>query len=188
LTSGAESEQKGGVSDAAVRAATGRGWDEWFAILDDAGANQMSHPEIVAQLHANYDVSAWWEQQITVAYEQERGLREQHESPRGYEISRTRTMSVPIDDLYRAFADATIRGRWLPEEVTDVRETTPGQSIWMTWSDGQTQVNARFVDKGNAKSTVTVQHTKLPDSAEATRMKAYWSEALGRLWEMLGPA
>jgi uncharacterized protein YndB with AHSA1/START domain len=173
------------VSDGAVREATGKGWDEWFAILDGAGADEMSHPDIVAQLHDNYDVSPWWEQQITVAYERERGLREKHESPRGFEISRTRTVNVSIDNLYQAFTDAAIRERWLPVGVGDVRETTPGQSIWMTWSDGQTQVNARFTDKGDAKSAVTVQHTKLPDSDEAARMKTFWSEALGRLRKML---
>lgn len=185
MTSNSEADKKAGVSDATVHEATGKGWDEWFAILDGVGADEMSHPEIVAELHANHDVSPWWQQQITVAYEQERGLREEHETPRGFEISRTRTMNVVVDDLYRAFTDEAIRKRWLPVEVGDVRETTPGQSIWMAWSDGQTQVNARFVDKGDAKSAVTVQHTKLPDSDEAAQMKTFWSEALGRLWEML---
>ncbi|HET6763917.1 MAG TPA: DUF1801 domain-containing protein, partial [Longimicrobiaceae bacterium] len=38
------------VGDDAVRAATGRTWAEWFAVLDRAGAAEKAHPEIVAIL------------------------------------------------------------------------------------------------------------------------------------------
>jgi len=34
------------VSSDAVQAKTGKTWAEWFAILDAAGAQTMSHPEI----------------------------------------------------------------------------------------------------------------------------------------------
>ena len=38
-----------GVSDDAVKAKTGKKWDEWFKVLDKAGARMMDHTEI-AQL------------------------------------------------------------------------------------------------------------------------------------------
>ena len=46
-------------SDAALRKATGRGWDEWIEVLTAAGAEHWSHKEIVAWLAANTDLSGW---------------------------------------------------------------------------------------------------------------------------------
>ncbi|HEV7365993.1 MAG TPA: hypothetical protein VGN76_09135 [Gemmatimonadales bacterium] len=39
--------------------------------------------------------------------------------------------------------------------------------------------------EGPAKSTVAVQHGKLPDKAAATRLKQYWTERFGALEEVL---
>jgi hypothetical protein len=41
------------------------------------------------------------------------------------------------------------------------------------------------VNKGPAKCTLTVQHEKLSDSAAAERLKAFWSERLGALADLL---
>ena len=35
------------MSDEAVKAKTGKKWDQWFPILDKAGAKEMSHQDIV---------------------------------------------------------------------------------------------------------------------------------------------
>ena len=47
------------VSDDAVRKATGRGWDEWFTILDAAGAVAWKHPDIARWVAAKYGISGW---------------------------------------------------------------------------------------------------------------------------------
>src|SRR5690625_2897788 len=53
------------VSDDAVREATGKGWNEWFALLDESGAESMSHKAIAAML-ATPDYlgpdGRWWAQ------------------------------------------------------------------------------------------------------------------------------
>jgi len=54
----------------------------------------------------------------------------------------------------------------------------------LTWTDG-TSVVLGFLKKGPAKSSVAVQHTKLTDRGAVTKMKAYWSERLGVLGEVL---
>jgi hypothetical protein len=59
------------TSDESVQNATGK-WDEWFAILDSAGGQGMTHKEIVACLVEHHQVGPWWQQSITVAYEQAR--------------------------------------------------------------------------------------------------------------------
>lgn len=45
-----------------------------------------------------------------------------------------------------------------------------------------------FTAKGKSKSSVAVQHAKLSDKETAERMKAYWSERLEALGEVLAGA
>jgi hypothetical protein len=54
----------------------------------------------------------------------------------------------------------------------------------VTWPDGSS-VELYFASKGAGKSQVAVQHGKLPDRAAVDRMKAYWTERLGALQEIL---
>jgi hypothetical protein len=42
-------------------------------------------------------------------------------------------------------------------------------------------VVADFTAKGEAKSTVAIEHERLPDAETAERMKAYWRERLSEL-------
>jgi uncharacterized protein YndB with AHSA1/START domain len=173
-----------GTSDEAVARATGKSWAEWLAILDAAGGREMNHKQIVAHLQAHTDVSSWWQQQLTVGYEQSRGLRAKHQMTDGYQISRSRTVAAPATAVYHAWADDATRAGWLPDATFTVRKATPPRSLRLTWSDaagaGTTTVEVALTDKGE-RTTVTVQHNKLPDAAAAERMKGYWAAALGRL-------
>ena len=54
--------------------------------------------------------------------------------------------------------------------------------------EGRSIVAVGFWTKGPSKSAVSVQHTKLPDGATATRLKRYWSERLDALGEVLTSA
>ena len=171
------------ISDVAVAAKTGRTWSEWFDILDAAGAESMSHKDIVAVL-TEYQVGDWWEQMVAVGYEQDRGLRDRHEKPSGYEVSVSKTIDVPVGALFQAWADDDARRRWLGEEPITIRKATPGKSLRITWGD-RTHVSVDLYAKGPSKSQVTVQHGKLPDADAAARMKAYWSEASDRLRQAL---
>lgn len=170
-----------GISDATVRARTGHGWKEWFKILDLSGARKRNHTEIAAYLQERKSCPPWWSQMIAVAYEQERGMREKHETPSGYSISRSTTVAVPISKLYAAWEEKRLRGAWLEEPGAVLRKATPQKSVRMTWFDGKTSVDANFYAKEDGKSQVTVEHSKLADSREAERMKAYWAERLERL-------
>ena len=49
-----------------------------------------------------------------------------------------------------------------------------GRGIYRAWVDGKTILVVNFYEQGEAKSQVTVQHTKLGDASEAERMKAFW--------------
>ena len=169
------------MSDEAVKAKTGKTWKEWFTILDEAGARKMTHQEIVKYINTRHGVGPWWQQMVTVTYEQHSGLRQQHEKPGGYEISASRTLGVPLAKLYRAFANEKARLQWLPEDGLVVRKVTVNKSMRVTWVDDKTSLSIDFYPKGEDKSQVAVQHSKLPDAKSAAKMKAYWGKALDRL-------
>ena len=176
-----------GMTDEAVRKRTGKGWEQWFRILDRAGGRNMNHKQIVACLaKRSPEIGGWWMQMITVAYEQERGLRERHQKPGGYEISRSKTIGVSLSPLYNAWTDARLRRRWLPETIT-IRTATPRKSMRVTWADGKTSLSVNFYAQGSAKSQVVVQHIKLPDAKAAERMKTYWTKILEGLKKTLEP-
>jgi len=173
------------MSDEAVKAKTGKTWKEWFSVLDQAGARKLSHQEIVKLLNTKHDVGPWWQQMVTVTYEQARGLRELHQKPAGYEISVSRTLNVPLGKLYKAFANEKTRKAWLAEDGLVVRKATTDKSMRVTWNDGKTSLEIGFFSKGDNKSQVAVQHSKLPDAKASAKMKSYWAKALDRLRETL---
>ena len=169
------------MSDDAVLSKTGKNWTQWFAILDKAGAKKMSHQEIVKYLDSKHGVGPWWVQMVTVSYEQSRGLRDAHQKPDGYQISVSRTVASPLSLLFSAFSDDNKRDEWLEEDGLEIRKATLNKSLRVTWNDGKTSLEVNFYSKGNDKSQVVVQHSKLPTAAAATRMKTYWTKALDRL-------
>jgi len=176
-----ESSSTRRMSDAAVRTKTGHTWPEWFAILDAAGAQQMTHQQIVAYLVEHHNVGSWWQQMVTVSYEQERGLRAKHQMPDGYQISVGRTIAAGVGMLYDAWHDQHQRGLWLAEAELMIRKATPGKSMRIIWGDGSTTLDVAFYPKGEHKSQVVVQHNRLPDAETAAEMKRYWAAAIERL-------
>jgi uncharacterized protein YndB with AHSA1/START domain len=172
-----------GMSDASVSKQTGRTWAEWLRVLDAAGSAEKPHREIAAYV-SSLGTPSWWSQMVTVGYERIRGLRERgQQRAGGYQASKSRTFPVPLERLFKAFADARTRRRWLPVKIT-VRSTTPLKRMRIAWDDG-TQVQIGFFAKGDAKSYVAIQHEKLPDKAAADAMKKTWGEYFDRLGEIL---
>jgi hypothetical protein len=136
------------MSDAAVKAKTGKTWKEWFAILDKAGAKKMNHREIAKYLSARQGVGPWWQQMVTVTYEQARGLRERYQTPGGYQISVSRTVKTPLAKLYKSFANEKVRNAWLGEDGLVVRKATANKSMRGTWNDGTTSLEIGFLCEG----------------------------------------
>ena len=169
------------MSDEAVKAKTGKNWKQWFAILDKAGAKKMTHQEIAKYLNTEQGVGPWWQQMVTVTYEQARGMRKPNERPDGYQISVSRTVNVHIAKLYNAFANDKARHAWLAEDGLAVRKATANKSMRVTWNDVKTSLEINFYPKGDDKSQVVVQHSKLPNAKASTTMKTYWTKALDRL-------
>jgi hypothetical protein len=189
----AAEEQKGAdrpplaTSDEAIRARTGRGWEEWFDLLDAWGAAERPHREVARWVAEQLGIEplGWEAQAVTVSYERARGGRAVNERTDGFAITASKTVAVPVERLYEAFVDESLRQRWLPDGKLRERTATKPKSARFDWADGETRVNVGFIAQDDAKSTATLEHARLADAGEAERMKAYWRERVAALKELL---
>jgi hypothetical protein len=174
-----------GMSDASVRRATGCGWERWVKALDRVDAHTWPHRRIAEYVSEKYKLPSWWRQMVTVGYERIKGLRARGQRRDGaYRATRSKVVPVPIKRLYRAFADARTRARWLPGVALKIRRATKDKSMRLTWPDA-TSVEIGFTAKTAAKSQVQIQHSKLGDQSDSARRKAFWTERLEVLAEVL---
>ncbi len=170
-----------GVGSDAVMKATGKAWGDWLKLLDRAGAMKMPHKQIAEMVDDKFGVPGWWSQMVTVGYEQARGLRAVHQKLDGFSASASKTFQANLERLYNAWNDPRLREMWLPGAPLQVRRSTDGKSMRITWTLGDSNVDVHFVSRGPGKSTVQVEHSKLSDAEAVAAQKAYWSSGLERL-------
>jgi hypothetical protein len=175
------------TSDETIRERTGRGWEEWFDLLDEWGAADKSHREIARWLAGQQGIHplAWNAQAIAGSYERSRRGRQVGQHEDGFTVTATKTVAVPVERLYDAFVDASLRAAWLPDGELRERTATKPRSARFDWGGDGTRVHVSFAAKGEAKSTAALSHERLRDGAEAERMKAFWRERVAGLKAVL---
>lgn len=173
------------ISSAAVKVKTGRGWNEWLAILDRANAAKVGHKATAELLTRKYGVPGWWCQMVTVGYEQARGLRAKHQKPEGFEIGASRVIGADVKSVFKAWLEPRSRARWLPKTAITVHKATPHKTMRVTWIDGSKTISVAFYPKGARKTQVALQHGKLASAAQAKKMKAFWGDRLDALKRLL---
>ncbi len=172
------------VGDAALAARTGRSREEWFALLDDAGAAGWEHGAIVRFL-GGLGVDDWYAQSVTIAYEQARGKRVAGQGADGsFQVSASVTVAVPPAAIWPHLADADLRAAWVgaPHEVTG--RTEPRTSRWTLPDGGRVTVRLDPID--DTRTRVAIQHTRVAGEAELAPAKARWRAALERLRTAVG--
>jgi hypothetical protein len=127
------------TSDEAIRQRTGRGWEEWFDLLDEWGAAERPHREIARWVaeQQGAETLAWNVQAVTVSYERARGGRALGERADGFAITASKTVAVPVDRLFDAFTDEPTRDSWLPDRKLRERTATKPKSARFDWGDGR---------------------------------------------------
>jgi len=170
-----------GVSDAAVKKATGCTWEKWVWVLDRIGADDLSHRALAEQVQKTWKVSDWWSQAVTVGYERIKGRRAIGQRLSGaYEATKSKTIGASASVIYKAFADSRQRRKWLPGTTVTVRKGTPGKSLRMTWDDG-TSVEVWLTPRGASKTAAAIAHRKLTGKDDVDRRKAFWTEKLAAI-------
>ena len=171
------------TSDDAIRERTGRGWEEWFDLLDEWGAADRSHRDIARWVADQLGVEplVWNAQAITGSYERARGGRAIGQHADGFRVSASKTVRVPVERLFDAFVDDDLRATWLPDADLHERTATRPKSARFDWNGDGTRLHVTFAPKGDDRSSVSLSHERLVDATARERMKAYWKERLGAL-------
>ena len=169
-----------------VKRATGRDQAEWYRLLDGWGAPGRPFKEISEWLTGEHGVSRWWAQKLIVEYEQDRGIRPAGVRSNGtFEISASRTVGVPAQQLFDAFVDPRLRRRWLADEKLTLRTSHAPRSARFDWESGESRVAVSVEEKDQSKTTVTVIHERLRSQQKAQETKAMWIQRLGELKTLL---
>lgn len=168
-----------GMSDAAVKNATGCNWERWVNSLDYHQVYTWSHRDIAKYLREKYKTPSWWTQMVTVGYERIKGLRAHGQQRSGsFSATRSKTLHASLGALFAAFEDADQRARWLPD--SKVKRATKNKSMRLVLGDGA-QVIVGFSAKGDGKSQVALEQTDLASATAAAECKSFWSERLDAL-------
>jgi uncharacterized protein YndB with AHSA1/START domain len=176
------------VSEDAIRRATGRGWDDWFRILDERGLEAFSHRDTARWLHGTHGVDGWWAQSVTVGYERARGLRAKHQTSEGFEVSVSKTLPLPTARVWEAIGDPVAREAWVGRIVLDERTARAPRYARFEVAEDGSRVLASVDPKGGSKSTLTITHTRLADAGAVEARRAYWRERLAVLAAQLDEA
>jgi hypothetical protein len=174
-----------GMADAALIGGTGHDWDHWLRVLDDWDGTARTHPAIARYLHEVHGVPGWWSQTVTVGYERARGMRERHETTRGFEVTVSKTVAATVDRVWPFLRDADRLGSWVDPEALRFRSATEGKRVGYTAGDG-TAVSLYLAPKGEDRATVTVGHEQLADADAVASERTHWRARLARLAAILG--
>jgi hypothetical protein len=168
------------MSDAAVRAKTGKDWAGWFGALDKAGAAKLDHRTIAAILSEKHGIPGWWCQMVTVEYERARGLRVRHETASGFSVAISKTIATTLPDLYEATASAARRKKWFPAGAFELSSQTKDKYVRGSWNENA-RLEIGFYAKGAGKAQIAVQLNKLARKAEVEVQRSAWKRALDKL-------
>jgi hypothetical protein len=175
------------MSDAAVRAKTGKDWAGWFGALDKAGAARLDHGAIASILSEKHGVPGWWCQMVAVEFERARGLRVRHQTTGGFSVAISKTIVTTLPDLYEATANAAKRKKWFPDGAGKFQRSSQTKDKYLR---GSWKKNARleigFHAKGAGKAQITVQVNKLARKVDVEVQRSAWKKALDKLTMIVG--
>ncbi len=180
-----------GMSDEAVKKATGKTWSQWFHILDKFDVSKHGHKAAAEHLYEKCRVPGWWCQMVVVGYERVRGLREKNQQGGLFVAHVSKTFDASALDVMDAWANAAKKKKWLGDEVT-VHKVSPPKSIRATWNGdpkiqekGTKSISVWLTEKkgkdGTVKCQMGLQHEKLRDARTMERVKKWWSERVDKL-------
>src|SRR5271170_4996534 len=137
------------MTDAAIKAKTGKDWAQWFAALDKAGAAKKDHKAIAALVAEKMGAGDWHGQMVAVSYERARGIRAMNQKCDGeFSVSITRVMDAPLSKLY-ATATKDPAG-WFPKGAFEETSRTEDKYWRGKWKEGRLEVG--FYAKGAGRA------------------------------------
>ena len=169
-------------SDEVIRASTGRGWNEWRALIDAWPGHTGGHAAVAAWLIESHGVEGWWAQSVTVGWERITGRRLPHQVADGtFTANRSATIAVDTAALGELLRDAEGLEAAFPGLQPRLRSRPTSKNVRIGLTDGIAEIAVAPKDDGRA--TVHVSHAKLRSPEEIAHWKAFWGDWLSALDE-----
>ncbi len=180
----------GAVSEERCREKTGHGFDHWFRVLDRFGARKEGHTKAARHLLEEHQVSAWYAQAITVAYERAHGLREVNQQCTGdFQTSVSRVLPVDVEAAQRLFVERAERDGWLlgleGEPAASLQTALEKESfqamkggVRLRYRPAASLVELELRAKNGGRATVVVRHSKIGDRGEMESLRGGWRQVL----------
>lgn len=163
-------------TDELVRERTGRGWDDWRALIEAWPGHTGGHTAIAQYLAEEHGVDSWWAQSITVGFERITGRRAPGQGSDGlFEVSTSRTVAADAQALRERLLDESGRTSLLGLDST-LRSNPEAKGIRLGLDEGVLLIT--LAEAGAGRSKVTVTHGKLPDDQAAQRWRSHWASWL----------
>lgn len=191
------------VTSKSVLKNTKKNWDQWIQILDDAGARNQTHKEIVAFLKKKYKLMIWWQQLVTSSYEVHIGRKIEGRNDKGeYATVATKTIAITQRKLWNFLMSPAGQKIWLkplsPMKILlkeqyeaeggifgEIRTMKAPDRMRLTWQDSDwdkaSVIQLLCHERPNGKTMLGIQHEKLKDLRLKKEMLAYWKEVLNKL-------
>ena len=190
----------GKVSTASVEKGTERGWTEWMILLNKAGAQHMSHQDIVQLLKKKFKLGPWWQQGVTLGYELHIGRRIEGQSLSGqFNGMASRTLPVSQKKLWKFLTSEEGQHIWLkplsplkfkPKNFYEadggifgeLRTMKAPERARLTWQDTEwdkpSVLNIMVIPRAGEKAILVFQHDALKDGRLRIQMKDHWKRVL----------
>lgn len=101
----------------------------------------------------------------------------------GRSVRVSRIFHVPASAIFRAINDLDKRG-WAPDPLYKIVSVLAPRFIRLAFPDGSL-VGIAVMRQGNARCTVSVEHSRIPDGASDAQVRDRWTVALAALAEQI---
>jgi len=165
------------LSDEAIRAGTGKGWEDWCVLIDQFPGRTDSHTAIAKHVRDDLGAGDWWAQAVTVGYERITGLRLPHQMPDGtFTANKSGTVTIESDMLRRLLLDDDDRAQLFPNVPAELKSKPTAKAIRVAIGPGSAII--RLEERNGGRTQIAIQHSQLPTFDDVEEWKFYWGEWL----------
>ncbi|MGV8911719.1 MAG: hypothetical protein ACOH14_03805 [Rhodoglobus sp.] len=165
------------LTDEAIRAGTGKGWEEWCALIDQFPGRADGHAAIAKHVRDDLGAGDWWSQGVTVGYERITGLRLPHQMPDGtFTANKSSTVAIEAEELRHLLLDDGDRAELFPTVATELKSKRTAKAIRIGMGTGSAII--RLEERSGGRTQIAIQHSQLPTFDDVEEWKFYWGEWL----------
>lgn len=167
-------------TDAVIRTNTGRGWDEWVALIEAWPGHADGHAAVASWVQSEHDIGGWWAQSVTVGWERITGRRLPHQMADGsFTAGRSATVTTDHVALRDLLLDEDGRATLFPGLGAELRSRPASRNVRIGLDDGVAEI--AIAPKADGRATINIAHTKLPTPGDVDVWKKFWGEWLEAL-------